>query len=209
METNSANYWSQIPGSCRNFVKNYVTGARYRADSDAVADCASAYAREVRALRPAGNGNDAWVFDIDETLLSNLPYYAEHGFGSEIFDEQAFDKWVDVAEAPALPSSLRLYNELQELGFTIFLLTGRSEFQRNCTETNLYKVGFRNWKRLILRGDKDQGKPAAIYKSKKREEIKDEGYIVRGNSGDQWSDLTGFAVAERSFKLPNLLYYIP
>lgn len=23
---------------------------------------------------------DAWVFDIDETLLSNLPYYAQHGY---------------------------------------------------------------------------------------------------------------------------------
>jgi hypothetical protein len=26
---------------------------------------------------------EAWVFDIDETSLSNLPYYATHGFGYE------------------------------------------------------------------------------------------------------------------------------
>ncbi|KAE8802877.1 Stem 28 kDa glycoprotein [Hordeum vulgare] len=24
---------------------------------------------------------EVWVFDIDETTLSNLPYYAKHGFG--------------------------------------------------------------------------------------------------------------------------------
>ncbi|KAE8798867.1 chromatin assembly factor 1 subunit FSM [Hordeum vulgare] len=29
----------------------------------------------------AGNGKEVWVYDIDETTLSNLPYYAKHGFG--------------------------------------------------------------------------------------------------------------------------------
>lgn len=58
------------------------------------------------------------------------------------------------------------------------------------------------------RGASDHGKLATVYKSEKRKEIEDEGYIIRGNSGDQWSDLTGYAVAQRSFKLPNPLYYI-
>uniref|UniRef100_A0A453BB05 Acid phosphatase n=1 Tax=Aegilops tauschii subsp. strangulata TaxID=200361 RepID=A0A453BB05_AEGTS len=35
---------------------------------------ASAYARAAAAT-------GAWVFDVDETLLSNLPYYAQHGYG--------------------------------------------------------------------------------------------------------------------------------
>ncbi|KAI3447063.1 hypothetical protein Pfo_003728 [Paulownia fortunei] len=205
VETNDAGSWTRIPERCVDFVKEYITGERYWSESDAVADNAVAYAK---AVGVSGNGKDAWVFDIDETLLSNVPYYAAHGFGSEIFDELSFDNWVDLAEAPVLSASLRLYKELHKLGFTIFLLTGRCEFQRNATERNLWYAGYSNWERLILRGDSDQGKLASIYKSEKRKEIEDQGYIIRGNSGDQWSDLMGFAVAKRSFKLPNPLYYI-
>jgi predicted secreted acid phosphatase len=70
---------------------------------------------------------------------------------SEIFNETSFNDWVKLADAPALPASLNLYRKLQELGFTIFLLTGRSEHQRNATEANLLFAGYRNWERLILR----------------------------------------------------------
>lgn len=70
---------------------------------------------------------------------------------SEIFDEDSFDEWVDLAEAPALPASLKLYNELKQLGFKIFLLTGRSEFQRNVTGKNLLFSGYSGWEKLILR----------------------------------------------------------
>lgn len=58
---------------------------------------------------------------------------------------------MDLAEAPALPASLSLYKELKQLGFKIFLLTGRSEYQRNVTEKNLLYAGFTDWERLILR----------------------------------------------------------
>ncbi|XP_014633118.3 acid phosphatase 1, partial [Glycine max] len=127
----------------------------------------------------------------------------------EIFNETSFDNWVDLAAAPALPASLSLYNELKELGFKIFLLTGRSEFQRNATGANLLSSGYRDWERLILRGSSDQGKPATTYNSEKRAELENEGYRIHGNSGDQWSDLGGYAVAARSFKLPNPTDYIP
>ncbi|KAF5740215.1 acid phosphatase 1-like [Tripterygium wilfordii] len=58
------------------------------------------------------------------------------------------------------------------------------------------------------RGPLDQGVPATVYKSQKRKQLVDDGYRIRGNSGDQWSDLLGFAVAKRSFKRPNPMYYI-
>lgn len=205
VETNDAGPWDRIPSRCVAFVQDYATGDRYRADSEAVADASLEFAKTVKV---SGSGKDAWIFDIDETLLSNVPYYAVHGFGSETFDENSFDEWVDLAEAPALPASLRLCRELEQLGFKIFLLTGRSEFQRSATSKNLDYAGYSNWERLILRGPSDQGKPARVYKSERRKELGDEGYIIHGSSGDQWSDLNGFAVATRSFKLPNPLYYI-
>lgn len=72
-------------------------------------------------------------------------------YRSETFNEKYFDEWVDLAEAPAIPASLNLYKGLERLGFKIFLLTGRSEFQRNATVKNLLYSGFNNWERLLLR----------------------------------------------------------
>ncbi|KAF3442947.1 hypothetical protein FNV43_RR16865 [Rhamnella rubrinervis] len=206
VETNNAGVWYTIPTRCISQVQDYMTGDKYRSDSKVVAGDSLAFAKTVEI---AGDGLDAWVFDIDETLLTNLPYYADNGFGSESFNETAFDEWVDLAEAPALPSSLSLYKELQQLGFKIVLLTGRGEYQRNTTEKNLLFAGYSNWERLFLRGASDQGKPAIVYKSEKRSELINEGYTIHGSSGDQWSDLLGFALAQRSFKLPNPMYYIP
>ncbi|KAF9618171.1 hypothetical protein IFM89_000640 [Coptis chinensis] len=54
-----------------------------------------------------GDGKDVWIFDIDETLLLNLPYYTEHGFGTEIFNDIAFNQWVDSAVCLAILESLR------------------------------------------------------------------------------------------------------
>ncbi|KAK4601810.1 hypothetical protein RGQ29_011075 [Quercus rubra] len=149
VETNDAGYWSTIPARCVQFVQDYMTGDQYRYDSEVVAENSVRFAKTVEI---SDSGSDGWVFDIDETLLSNLPYYQFHGFGSETFDEESFDSWVDLAEAPALPASLSLYKELKQLGFKIFLLTGRSEYQRNVTEKNLLYAGFTDWERLILRG---------------------------------------------------------
>lgn len=78
VETNDAGPWTRIPSRCVAFVQDYVTGDRYRSDSEAVADASLAFAKTVKL---SGDGKDAWVFDIDETLLSNVPYYAVHGFG--------------------------------------------------------------------------------------------------------------------------------
>ncbi|XP_031478896.1 acid phosphatase 1-like [Nymphaea colorata] len=206
VETNDAGFWATVPSRCVGYVKQYLTGGRYESDSAMVSFKAAEFARGVEI---AGDGKDAWVFDIDETLLSNLPYYAANGFGSEAFNEATFDEWADEGIAPALPESLKLYKVLKSLGFELFLLTGRSEPQRNVTVSNLLFAGYDSWNRLILRAKEDQGKPAILYKSERRLEMEKEGYRIHGSSGDQWSDLLGFAIATRSFKLPNPMYYIP
>ncbi|KAL2903172.1 Acid phosphatase 1 [Bienertia sinuspersici] len=206
VETNDAGTWATIPSRCFNFVKTYMTGDRFSSDSKLVAENSLNFAKSINV---SDDGKDAWIFDVDETLLFNLPYYEAHKFGAELFNEEAFDEWMLLAEAAVLPASLRLYKELQQLGFTIFLLTGRSEPYRNATEANLRNVGYSNWEKLILRGPSDKGKPAGEYKSERRKALEDKGYRIRGNSGDQWSDLLGYAIAQRSFKLPNPMYYIP
>ena len=77
-EANNLAPWKAVPAECAAHVRAYLTGAAYRSDLELVARESAAYAR---AAPLGGDGRDAWIFDIDETLLSNLPYYADHGYG--------------------------------------------------------------------------------------------------------------------------------
>lgn len=77
-ETNNAGTWKVVPSKCENYVKNYINGGQFDQDYDVVANYAIAYANTIKL---ESNGMDAWVFDIDETLLSNLEYYKAHGYG--------------------------------------------------------------------------------------------------------------------------------
>ncbi|KAF8044355.1 hypothetical protein BT93_A2370 [Corymbia citriodora subsp. variegata] len=206
VEANNVNPWKTIPQECADYVRDYLVGRGYSFDLDKVSNEAAVYAGSVEL---SGDGKDVWIFDIDETLLSNLPYYAEHGYGLEVFDPVEFDKWVDKAEALGIQPSLKLYDRVLGLGFKVFLLTGRSEKQRSVTVENLINAGIQNWDKLILRASNDHGKQAVVYKSEKRDEMAREGYRILGNSGDQWSDLLGSSMSIRCFKLPNPMYYIP
>lgn len=69
----------------------------------------------------------------------------------EVFDHSKFDKWVEKGKAPAIAPSLKLYQKVKDLGYKVFLLTGRSENHRAITVENLRKAGFHNWDKLILR----------------------------------------------------------
>lgn len=80
-----------------------------------------------------------------------LNFWLSNTYSLELFNGLEFDKWVDEAVAPAIKSTLKLYKEVLDLGFKIFLLTGRSEAQRAITVDNLKSVGFRDWEKLILR----------------------------------------------------------
>jgi hypothetical protein len=70
--------WSTVPEECEDYVGHYMLGSQYREDSAVITDEAFAHAK---TFKLAGDGKDIWVFDVDETTLSNLPYYAKHGFG--------------------------------------------------------------------------------------------------------------------------------
>ncbi|KAL4575991.1 hypothetical protein LXL04_012079 [Taraxacum kok-saghyz] len=205
-ESNNLAPWKTIPTECAEYVEEYMLGRAYNFDLETVSKEARLYAK---TLKLGDDGMDAWVFDIDETLLSNLPYYSDHGFGLEVFDCAQFDRWVLEGVAPVIRPSLKLYKDVIGLGIKIILLTGRSEDKRNVTISNLMDAGYLKWDKLILRGEEDEGKSAAAFKSEKRKEMMDEGYRIIGNYGDQWSDLAGTSVASRSFKLSNPMYFIP
>lgn len=57
------------------------------------------------------------------------------------------------------------------------------------------------------RSSNDSGTALAI-KSSKRKELEAQGYNILGNMGDQWSDILGNNAGQRTFKLPDPMYYI-
>lgn len=138
----------------------------------------------------------------------------------------------------AIPDVLRLFNKLIQTGFKVFLVTGRDEETLGqVTVENLLNEGYFGYERLILRynnlmklikygvllykelvivncGYTDRsaaykGQGAIAYKSAMRKQLTEEGYRIWGNTGDQWSDLQGEYIGNRTFKLPNPMYFVP
>uniref|UniRef100_A0A0E0DN23 Acid phosphatase n=1 Tax=Oryza meridionalis TaxID=40149 RepID=A0A0E0DN23_9ORYZ len=70
--------WKTFPADCAKYVADYLTGERYGRDADVVINEAIAYAE---SLKLSGSGKEIWVFDVDDTALSTLPYQANHGYG--------------------------------------------------------------------------------------------------------------------------------
>ncbi|KAK6914807.1 Acid phosphatase, class B-like [Dillenia turbinata] len=205
VEANNIIEWETIPATCEGYVGHYMLGHQYRKDIQAVVYAAIGYAK---SLNISKDGKDIWIFDIDETSLSNLPYYAKHGFGAEPYNSTLFNEWVFEGKAPALPGTLKLYRKIVSLGIKPVFLTGRSEDQRKVTSSNLKNVGYRSWLKLILKASSESGTTAVVYKSTHRAELEASGYRIVGNIGDQWSDILGTHEANRSFKLPDPMYYI-
>ena len=115
----------------------------------------------------------------------------------------------------------QLANYAISKGYKVYYLTGRPESQRAATEGNLTKVGFPVTDSQVYL--KDLTKPIYAscyhpapapscttiqYKSLTRKYIESQGVNLVANFGDQYSDLSG-GYADRTFKLPNPMYYLP
>lgn len=177
----------------------------YAKDLDHQADQAIAFLRN-RAAHRTSQEKLALVLDIDETTLSNYEELLKADFA---YDSKVFGAWVDSAQAPAIPGTLRLYKEAQRLGVSVFFITGRSETQRAATEQNLRGQGFDHWQQLTLRSAAQAKQATIAYKSSARAAIQSQGYKIVLSVGDQWSDLKGQPEAEFSVKYPDPYYYIP
>ncbi|XP_058111105.1 acid phosphatase 1-like [Magnolia sinica] len=95
-------------------------------------------------------------------------------------------------------------------GYKVILLTGRDEETLGApTIENLHNQGFVGYERVILRSSAYKGQSAVSFKSEMRRQLVAEGYRIRGNIGDQWSDLLGDYLGDRTFKLPNPMYFVP
>ena len=193
----------------KNELKQYhectCTCGCYAKDLDLQANRAAKFLRARAAKRRAGE-KLVMVLDIDETTLSNYEEMVGAGFA---YDSKVFNAWVESAKAPAIPGTLKLFNEARKLGVGVFFITGRPEEQRSVTEQNLHSQGFNQWQQLVLRAPEQKSLTALQYKSAARGKLQAEGYTIVLNVGDQWSDLKGEHQAEYSVKYPDPYYFLP
>ncbi|XP_052173747.1 acid phosphatase 1 [Diospyros lotus] len=208
VEADNVRAWRTVPTECLRHIEDYMTGGQYSRDLDFVIEHITSY---IETIDLAGDGFDAWILDVDDTCISNLLYYRGKRFGCDPYDPDGFKKWALRGACQANPAVQRFFKQqLVGRGFKVFLVTGRDEATLGrATSYNLRKQGFLGYERLIMRNPEYKGQSAVAYKSEIRKQLQAEGYRIWGNVGDQWSDIQGDCVGNRTFKLPNPMYFVP
>ncbi|KAL5561997.1 hypothetical protein UlMin_031744 [Ulmus minor] len=206
VEVNNIRGFEVVPQECVQHIQKYMTSSQYKADSERALEEVKLYINSCCSLE--GDGKDAWIFDVDETLLSTIPYYQKHGFGGQKRNASSLESWMKNSKGPALKHTLEIFHEIKDKGLKIFLISSRREALRSYTVDNLIEVGYHGWTGLTLRGLEDEFMEVQKYKSKVRQRLVNEGYRIWGIVGDQWSSLQGHPSAGRAFKLPNSIYYL-
>ncbi|XP_019088181.1 PREDICTED: vegetative storage protein 1-like [Camelina sativa] len=204
VETSNIINFKTVPANCKDYVEDYLTTSQqYRYDSKTVCKEAYFYAKGFVLKNDTYN---VWIFDLDENLLSNVPFYAKYGYGTEKHEPETFRKWLEAGEAPVLPETLHLYQNILELGISPVLLTQRFQDLEEVTLKNLKAVGFPYWRHVFFKPT-SSSKEIANFKSEERKNLETNGHTIIGNIGDQWADLAKDSPGRRTFKLPNPLYY--
>ena len=191
-------------------ITEYIDSDRYYEDVARVAHAAQDYLEH----RVPAVSKPAIVLDIDETSLSNWPAYRANGW-ARILDGGCdlqhgpcgLRTWQDMAQSKALPPTLQLAQRAKALGAAVFFISARPAAYRAATERNLREQGYQ-WDEMIILPEGARFANAADFKAPERKKITERGYTIIVNIGDQDSDLTG-GFAEKTFKLPNPVYFLP
>ncbi len=176
----------------------YVRSGQYDQELRRIAGEATAWMNKRVAT---GSEQLAAVFDIDETLLSNLPLLAQSDFDSSA---APWTNWEAAGNAPPIQPVADLLIAVRAAGVRIILLSGRRERQRSATLRNLSAIGLGCDFELWLKPDDERG-PTHEFKASIRRKMTESGALIILNIGDQEGDFAdGFA--EREFRLPNPFY---
>ena len=201
---------------------NHVPSAdgAYAKEVGRIAKSAAGYLGDAKASKGA---KKAILLDVDDTSLNTYNYEIYSNFA---YNPATNAEFVNKAAFPAVFGMPQLAQKAQAKGYTVFFLTGRPESQRAGTEKNLTDVGFpvtttpvggnvdnvflkdvtHPWTTCDTTGD--NACSTIEVKSETRKYIESLGYDIKGNFGDQFSDLSG-GYADKTFKVPNPMYYLP
>lgn len=79
VELNNIKNFDVVPDECVPYIGKYMTSNQYKVDSEMAIEECRVYISTSCGFKK--DGGDAWIFDIDDTLLSTVPYYKKNGFG--------------------------------------------------------------------------------------------------------------------------------
>ena len=192
-------------------IERYISSGQYAREFAAVV----AQARTFMERRAPSVTRPAIVLDIDETSLSNWPAYQVNGWARITPGACDLERgpcglraWQGMAQSKALVPTLELATRADALGVAVFFITGRPAELREATERNLRQEGYRPAGVVLLPPGAQPFKSAVDFKAPERRRIAGQGYTILLSMGDQESDLAG-GFAERTFKLPNPVYFLP
>ena len=191
-------------------VEDYIASGRYESDVAAVA----ARAEQWLVERAPHVTKPAIVLDIDETSLSNWQAYRLNGWGRILTGGCDLEKgpcsiraWQMLGTSKALPPTLTLARRAKAMGVAVFFISGRPATLKDVTERNLRDQGYEPDGVIVL-PEGAAFKSAVDFKAPERRKLTEAGYTIVLSMGDQQSDLAG-GYAERTFKLPNPVYFLP
>jgi len=191
-------------------IEQYIASGRYDADVAQVAQQAQTYVEQ----RAGAVTKPAIVLDIDETSLSNWPAYRANGWARIVNGPCDLEQgpcglraWQASAQSKALSPTLALAKRAKALGVAVFFISGRPAALRAATERNLREQGY-EWDEVVIYPEGARFASAVDFKAPERKRIAERGYTILLSMGDQESDLRG-GYAERTFKLPNPVYFMP
>ena len=143
----------------------------------------------------------AVIFDIDDTLLSSYEYMTKLHFD---YDLESWRTWVAKSRGTLIKPMKRVYDRAKKDGYRVFLITGRTEDQRQVTIKNLKQVGIIDYDGLFMmeRGKKD----IASFKKNMRNAIEHMGYQIWLNVSDQSGDMG--SKSHYRLKVANPFYHI-
>nr|VDD24967.1 unnamed protein product [Brassica oleracea] len=75
VELHNIRDFTVVPQECVWFVQKYMTSSQYEDDVERAVDEAILYLGKTCCEKKKCDGMDAWIFDIDDTLLSTIPYH--------------------------------------------------------------------------------------------------------------------------------------
>jgi predicted secreted acid phosphatase len=193
---------SQLPnlGQVKHEIETYYEDGSYAAEVQTIEADAQRYLDQ---RVQAGARKPALVLDIDDTALSSYVYEKAHDFG---YDPVSWNAQAATG-FPAIAPTLALARHAEAEHIAVLFVTGRRTGQDGITRANLLGVGY-PVDGLYLRPPDDHAPSVVPFKSSARAAIETQGYTVLETIGDQWSDLEG-GHAERAYKLPNPMYFLP
>ena len=144
----------------------------------------------------------AIIFDIDETALSDYPFFKAQSFEWSIEDAYQFRF---TKESVAIRPVQEFYNELKKLGFKLIFLTSRRDTLYQATCQNLAQEGYVFDELILLPIELfNQHVPHGAWKAEERKKLAQK-YDIVGSVGDSLSDFEGDYCGIK-VKLPNYLY---